>query len=88
MRKHADELTLAGAESVHGNNVSADPAYVISVAADIRDELEASERDRKALAEARELLGSMGRPLPYPDTPADRASKVKAFLKRTEPTDD
>ena len=48
---------------------------------DLRDELEASERDRKALVEARELLSDWLcglRP----------RKKIDAFLKRTEPTDE
>ena len=93
LRKRADELTLAGAESVHGNNVSADPAYVISVAADISAELKASQRDRAALADARDLICNSA-PLAWVNNPdyADDAQqwekRAEAFLKSTEPTDD
>ena len=63
--------------------------YQFQLAKDLRDELEATARDRKALAEARELLGNI------PDSVVQikhlyprwhRA--IVAFLKRTEPTDD
>ena len=60
---------------------------------DLRDELEASERDREALVDAIELICNSA-PLVWVNNPAysedaqQWEKRAEAFLKRTEPTDD
>lgn len=54
------------------------------VRTELRAELEASDRDRKALAEARELLGNGNERGPSVTLFRDIAD----FLKRTDPTDE